>query len=245
MRDVLLRSNFYNCQHVSYLEMGVFGTGAIWIDEDPKNGIRCEVFTAGEYYVANGADGKCNARSIASSAYRCTDGRAVWQREPQSPGPGRAQRGAPDQWFDCVQMVEPNADYLPGSKVSRLLPYVSLVWEKSAEPRKVLEHRGFHEFPVAVVRWDTLPGDCYGTGPGRRCLGDIKALQLYERSSAGWLRRVPILPSSAGITARKTEFHQPGNDHIRRSGRGAELDHADLRAQPSVARCDRRQDCTP
>ncbi|HGJ9326868.1 TPA: portal protein [Pseudomonas aeruginosa] len=184
VRDVLLRSNFYNCQHVSYLEMGVFGTGAIWIDEDPKNGIRCEVFTAGEYYVANGADGRCNAfyREFKLTAAQMAERFGKENLSPQAQNALKEARQ--DQWFDCVQMVEPNADYLPGSKVSRLLPYVSLVWEKSATPDKVLEHRGFHEFPVAVVRWDTLPGDCYGTGPGRRCLGDIKALQLYERSSA-------------------------------------------------------------
>lgn len=184
VRDVLLRSNFYNCQHVSYLEMGVFGTGAIWIDEDPKNGIRCEVFTAGEYYVANGADGRCNAfyREFKLTAAQMAERFGKENLSPQAQNALKEARQ--DQWFDCVQMVEPNADYLPGAKVSRLLPYVSLVWEKSATPDKVLEHRGFHEFPVAVVRWDTLPGDCYGTGPGRRCLGDIKALQLYERSSA-------------------------------------------------------------
>lgn len=184
MRDVLLRSNFYNCQHVSYLEMGVFGTGAIWIDEDPKTGIRCEVFTAGEYYVANGADGKCNSfyREFKLTAGQMAERFGEENLSVQAQNALKESRQ--DAWFDCVQMVEPNTDHVPGSKISKLLPFVSLVWEKSASPEKVLQHRGFHEFPVAVMRWDALPGDCYGTGPGRRCLGDIKALQLYERNSA-------------------------------------------------------------
>ncbi|KPM64028.1 phage tail protein [Pseudomonas putida] len=184
MRDVLLRSNYYNCQHVSYLEMGVFGIGAIWIDADPKTGIRCEVFTAGEYYVANGADGKCNSfyREFKLTAAQMAErfGKESLSTQAQN----ALKESRQDQWFDCVQMVEPNADHVPGSKVSRKLPFIGLVWEKAAPPEKILEEKGFHEFPVAVMRWDALPGDCYGTGPGRRCLGDIKALQLYERNSA-------------------------------------------------------------
>lgn len=184
MRDVLLRSNYYNCQHVSYLEMGVFGTGAIWIDDDSKTGIRAEVFTAGEYYVANGADGKCNSfyREFKLTAAQMAERFGKENLSIQAQNALRESRQ--DTWFDCVQMVEPNADHVPGSKVSKLLPYVGLVWEKASPKDKVLEHKGFHEFPVAVMRWDALPGDCYGTGPGRRCLGDIKALQLYERNSA-------------------------------------------------------------
>lgn len=184
MRDVLLRSNYYNCQHVSYLEMGVFGTGAIWIDADSKTGIRCEVFTAGEYYVANGADGKCNSfyREFKLTAAQMAErfGKENLSNQAQN----ALSQSQQDQWFDCVQMVEPNADHVPGSKVSKRLPFIGLVWEKAAPSEKVLEQKGYHEFPVAVMRWDALPGDCYGTGPGRRCLGDIKALQLYERNSA-------------------------------------------------------------
>lgn len=184
VRDALLRSNFYNCQHVSYLEMGVFGTGAIWIDADQKTVIKCEAFTAGEYYVANGADGKVNAfyREFKLTAAQMAE---RFGRDALSPQAQAAlTESRQDTWFDCVQMVEPNADHVPGQRGSRNLPFIGLVWEKSSSPDKVLEQKGFHEFPVAVMRWDTLPGDCYGTGPGRRCLGDIKALQLYERSSA-------------------------------------------------------------
>ncbi|WP_280041966.1 portal protein [Pseudomonas sp. Hg5Tf] len=184
VRDVLLRSNFYNCMHVAYLEMGVFGTGVIWIDGDLKNGIRCEVFTAGEYYIANGADGKVNGfyREFKLTAAQMAERFGEEALSVQAKNALRESRQ--DTWFDCVQMVELNADHSPTAKGSKYLPFVSLVWEKASPPDKVLEHKGFHEFPVAAMRWDAMSGDCYGTGPGRMCLGDIKALQLYERNSA-------------------------------------------------------------
>ncbi|MGV6475359.1 portal protein [Azotobacter vinelandii] len=184
MRDVLLRSNFYNCMHVSYLEMGVFGVGAVWIDHDSRTVIKCEAFTAGEYYVANGADGRVNAfyREFKLTAAQMAERFGEDAMSPQARAALKESRQ--DSWFDCVQMVEPNSEHNPESRLSRHMPFVSLTWEKSSPPDQVLEHAGVHEFPVAVMRWDVLPGDCYGTGPGRRCIGDIKALQLYERSSA-------------------------------------------------------------
>lgn len=182
--DALLRSNFYNCQHVAYQEMGAFGTAAIWIDEHWRNVIQCEVFTIGEYYIANGSDGKCNAfyREFKLTAAQMAEKFGEDKLSEQAKNALKENRR--DQYFDCVQMVEPRADQKPGAKGRDGMPFVGLVWEKASPPEKVLEETGFHEFPVAVMRWDALPGDCYGTGPGRRCLGDVKALQLYERASA-------------------------------------------------------------
>lgn len=183
-RAALLRSNFYNCMHVAYLEMGVFGTGAVWIDEDPENVIRCEVFTAGEYYVANGADGRANTfyREFKLTAAQMAERFGLDALSPQAKNALKENRQ--DQWFDCVQIVQPNENHDPERRSSKFLPFSGLVWECSASPDKVLEEKGYHEFPVMVMRWDSLPGDCYGTSPCRNCLGDIKALQLYERASA-------------------------------------------------------------
>ncbi|WDY60386.1 portal protein [Pseudomonas sp. PSKL.D1] len=184
VRAAFLRSNFYNCMHVSYLEMGVFGTGAVWIDQDPDKVIACEAFTAGEYYVANGSDGKANTfyREFKLTAAQMAERFGEASLSDQAKNALRESRQ--DQWFDCVQMVETNPDYVPSSQISKRLAFIGLVWEKTSPSDKVLEHKGYHEFPVAVMRWDALPGDCYGTGPGRNCMGDVKALQLYERASA-------------------------------------------------------------
>ncbi len=206
MRDSLLRSNFYNAIHVCYLEMVVFGTAAMWIDQDDKNVIRCESFTAGEYYVANGVDGKANTfyREFRMTAAQMAEKFGRDKLSDAAKTALDASRG--DQWFDCVQMVEPNQDYAKGSNASKKLAFVSLVWEKASPPEKTLEHKGFHEFPVVVMRWDVLPGDCYGTSPARRCLGDIKALQLYERSSAR-LAETGSNPALMAPTSLKNTAH--------------------------------------
>ncbi|WP_409287519.1 portal protein [Pseudomonas guariconensis] len=184
VRSAFLRSNFYNCMHVAYLEMGVFGTGAVWIDQDEENIIRCEVFTAGEYYVANGADGRANTfyREFKLTAAQMAERFGEERLSAQARNALRESRQ--DQWFDCVQIVQPNDNHDPERLGSKYLKFAGLVWDKASPPNEYLEQKGYHEFPVMVMRWDSLPGDCYGTSPCRNCLGDIKALQLYERASA-------------------------------------------------------------
>lgn len=184
IRDVFLRSNLYQVLPTCYLEMGVFGIGCIWVDEHPDTVIRCEAFTVGEYYVANGADGRVNAIFVEFewSANQLAEryGKDSLSQMAQS----LVDSGAGDKMIKCMQMVELNSASDPDKRGSRNLPFTSLVWEIGSPDDKLLEHRGYHEFPAMVPRWDVLPGDAYGYGPGRVCLGDVKALQAYERQAA-------------------------------------------------------------
>lgn len=184
IRDVFLRSNLYQVLPTCYLEMGTFGIGCIWVDEHPDTVIRCEAFTVGEYYVANGADGRVNAIFVEFdwSANQLAEryGKESLSQTAQS----LIDSGGGDKMIKCMQMVELNETRNPDKRGSRNLPFTSLVWEVGSPDDKLLEHRGYHEFPAMVPRWDVLPGDAYGYGPGRVCLGDVKALQAYERQAA-------------------------------------------------------------
>lgn len=184
MRDVFLRSNLYQVLPVCYLEQGAFGIGCVWVDEHPDTVIRCEAFTVGEYYVANGADGRVNTIYVE---FKWTANQLAekYGKDALSPtSKSLLDNNNGDQMIECVQMVEPNRNHDPDKKGSRNLPFTSLVWETGSPDDLVLEHRGYHEFPAMVPRWDAMPGDAYGYGPGRVALGDIKALQLYERQAA-------------------------------------------------------------
>ena len=47
MLEVFARSNLYNCLHMLYGELGVFGTGALWVDEDEETVVRGYTLTVG------------------------------------------------------------------------------------------------------------------------------------------------------------------------------------------------------
>jgi len=53
--DAFACSNAYNALGSIYEELGVFGTGAMLIDEDEEDDIRCYALTVGEYYLGSSA----------------------------------------------------------------------------------------------------------------------------------------------------------------------------------------------
>jgi hypothetical protein len=44
------------------------------------------------------------------------------------------------------------------------------------EDKHIVQEGGFYEFPVHVVRWETMPGEIYGRGPGSIALPDVRTL---------------------------------------------------------------------
>jgi hypothetical protein len=57
-------------------------------------------------------------------------------------------------------------------------PFASMYMD--AKEKVVLEDGGFYEFPVFVVRWQTMPGEVYGRGPGHIGLPDIRTLNKVK-----------------------------------------------------------------
>ncbi len=53
MLHVFAKSNLYNCLHTLYGELGVFGTAALWVDEDEHDVVRGYTLTVGEYWLAS------------------------------------------------------------------------------------------------------------------------------------------------------------------------------------------------
>ena len=57
MLHVMGRTNTYNALHTLYSEVGAFGTGALYVEEDAAEVLRCAVMTAGEYAIAMDSSG--------------------------------------------------------------------------------------------------------------------------------------------------------------------------------------------
>jgi hypothetical protein len=53
-------------------------------------------------------------------------------------------------------------------------PFASIYLDM--EDKHIVEEGGFYEFPFHVVRWETMPSERYGRGPGHIALPDIRTL---------------------------------------------------------------------
>ena len=208
MLHVLGRSNAYNCLHTLYAEVGAFGTGAVHIEEDPTEVLRCTALTAGEYSVA------FDSRGMPSEFCR-----TFWMSAPQMAEAfgydalSDAARSALDngrrgQWFRVHHLIFPNDEFSPLGKEerpARSMPWASVYWEHGKE--RPLRVSGYEEFPVLVPRWDVVGADYYGRGPGWAALGESKMLQELRYDYLG-AQKLAIKPPLMG----HTEFKQMRGD---------------------------------
>lgn len=75
-----------------------------------------------------------------------------------------------------IHAIFPNDEY---SQELSKKPFVSMIFLK--EERVILEVSGYDEFPFAVTRWETAPGEVWGRSRAMTALPDVKALQLVTK----------------------------------------------------------------
>lgn len=184
MLAVFSRSNIYGALNSLYHEVGAFGTASLMLTEDYRTVIRARNFTAGEYVLAAGADGRIN-----------TFGREYWMTAAQiieefgernvSPQVTNAMKiNRPDQFFKINCLIEPNDKRIMDRADFAGKAWRSVYWEQvSPDYTSFLGQRGFDDFPVMAPRWEvTTTSDVYGRGPGWNALGDVKMLQKETKT---------------------------------------------------------------
>lgn len=177
--NAFARSNFYDCVHLLYHELGVFGTGCLLVEEDPESVLRCRTLTAGEYCLDINGFGRVDTlyRRILMTPRQILD---AWPAA--CPGRVRDMAGRDSaERLEVLHLVEPNPDHREDrtdDKNSR--PFLS-VHMLMAGQREVLEESGYYEFPALAPRWDVTGDDVYGRSPAMGALGDARMLQRMRK----------------------------------------------------------------
>lgn len=90
----------------------------------------------------------------------------------------------PEKTFDFIHAVMPRPkDRVKlnslGQAAPKNRPFTSIYIERKSNG-DILDEGGFYEFPYHVVRWETMPGEVYGRGPGHIALPDIRTLNRVK-----------------------------------------------------------------
>lgn len=200
MTAIFAQSNFYDQIHVLYSELACFGTGAVIIESDPVNVMRCRTLTVGEYALDAGEDGRVDTlyRRIRMTP------RQVVQAWPETcPDEIRdlAKQDA-DRWLTILHAIEPNADSVRTSVKGKERPFRSVYLVLDGARRQVLEDSGYYEFPVLCPRWVVTASDIYGASPAMDALGDCRQLQKIAQDGRLSLEmevNPPMLLSQSGV----------------------------------------------
>ena len=222
VQQVLLKvfkdSNLYNCLHTLYGELGIFGTAALWVDEDREDVVRGYTLTVGEYWLAQ------SRRMAVDTLYRTL----LWTvrqivdtfgRDAVSPGlRANYDSGLLDLEYEIVHAIEPNPNasasaFIPRSsegalsqwtgRLSSQLPFRSVWFERGQQgERTLLAVSGYQDFPCMAPRWDVVGTDTWGSGPGWTALGDSLQLQSEQRDKLQAIQKMHKPPMVAPPSLR-------------------------------------------
>ncbi|NKB59003.1 MAG: hypothetical protein GKS00_21970 [Alphaproteobacteria bacterium] len=160
-------------------DLAVLGTGALFIGE-AQNLDRLTFASqslAGLYLMVD-ADGMVNAlyRTRRFTARQAQEFFVDRLGGTLGKTAGKAiEDKMPDKKLDYVHAVLPRREREGTRKDNRNLPFAS-IWI-DVDDKTILHESGFHEFPFAVPRWDTLSGELYGRSPAMIALPDANTLQ--------------------------------------------------------------------
>lgn len=199
--DLLSRGHFYQANLQANLELGCFGTSAMMIEDDPLLGVRFHTFTAGEYFIDVNLRNEIDifARKVKMSARQICE----LFGERNVPESISSQKYSPNSagYYTTYQLILPNEDYDPNMWVSSRFKFAEYYWVEGIQD--CFRMSGYHEFPVAVARWQIKPNSPYGIGAGVWSARTARELQLAQKNvvQMSELMANPPLQAPADILA--------------------------------------------
>ncbi len=209
------RSNLYNTLPPLYQQLSLFGTAALFMQEDKGDFIRSFNFAPGEYYLAQNDLGIIDTlyRDFSMTYIQLVNKFGI-DNVSEKVRSNVIQGKNLDVWINVTHAIEPKNKYLKGvdEEVSPEAKWRSVYYEAGRSRSEVggdgyLRVSGFMEFPVMAPRWHTISNDVYGWGRGSVCLGDIKQLQYQTEEKAKAIEKMVNPPLKAPSSMDDTDIN--------------------------------------
>ena len=195
MQGTMIRSNLYHQLYDVYKEQGIFGTGALLIEEDDEDVIHAQSLTIGSYAI--GVDRRGRVNKFARQFRRTLRQLAEEFGEDKLPQELRHRfKEKPDNTrYELRSLIAPSEEYRQNDGVSGKFRYSSYWWLKGYLEPEFLKVSGYHEFPVMVPRWRIINDDLYGREqPGDTGYDDAVTLQQLEVDERAAIKKVITPP---------------------------------------------------
>jgi hypothetical protein len=202
---VLQESNYYEAKATQALDLCVYGTSPIIIEEDDEDIINCYVPTIGEFFCANNSRGKVGTLAL-EYAYTVAQVVKKFGIENVSESVKTLYKdasgaGQNTEIIVCM-MIEEHDDTWVGKPIPKVFKWREVIWEKGTACDKVLSVRGFYEKPFSCTRWNLSGNDAYGSSPGMTALGAAKQIQHEEFSKGKSIDYARLPPMVADIAMK-------------------------------------------
>lgn len=173
------RANYASQQHETYMSLGAFGTGVLFVGEEIGRGLRYKSIHLSDCCFAEDANGRIDT---LFRKYRLSARQAAqrWPEKDLPRGIKRALEKEPERRFDFLHAVLPRDEVKAGRASAKNYAFAS--YHLAVEDRVILQEGGFEQFPYAVSRYVTAPNEVYGRSPAMAVLPDIKMLNEMSRT---------------------------------------------------------------
>lgn len=163
--------------HEVYLDVASFGTGVIYQEWSRKMGLPVfRSFPVDTVYIAENSEGKVD------TLFRCINWtlRQVKQEFGDLLPKKMMEFKDEEKPIKLVHAVFPRTDRDASKFDGKNKKFVS-AWV-SVTTKELIEEGGYDTFPYHAGRWTKLAGEVYGRSPAKKCLPDIKMLNVMERT---------------------------------------------------------------
>ncbi len=200
--STLNTSNFQAVLQEFYLDSGVFGTGAIFTEQDIKTRVRFTAILIRELLIEEDDKGRVN-HVYREFEYTAQQAFTRWgELSPQDVKDAISKTPTdPNKKFTFIHAVFPRETRQAGKEDNINMPWVSKwIYKKNASP---ITESGFNENPYAVGRFNKRTGEEWGFSPAMNVFNDILMLNAEKKVLIrGAMKKVDpaiILPSSGFI----------------------------------------------
>jgi hypothetical protein len=219
MRIYFSRSNLYKVLPVVYGDMGDYGTGCVYVQEDMDTVFRFMDQPVGSYCLAKDSKGRIR---VFTREFQMTV-RQIVEEFGTDPVTGELfwdniSLHVKSLWeskqfeakINVCHMIKPNPDHNPKRLESKFKKFIEYYYEFGTQGSDqqlqgdiFLSEKGYDYFPVLAPRWEVTGEDVYANDcPGMTALGDVKQLQLGEKRSAQAVEK-QLNPSLQGPASLK------------------------------------------
>ncbi len=173
-------ANFSGQSHTTYYDIGLYGTGCLFVDDVIGRSLLYRAVHLSEVYVSDDAAGRVDTvHRVQNPRIRHLAERFGLDVLPPKLR-DLLEKGKGDSRVPIIHCVRPNAQYNPGRGDMRgklLESYYVLPGE-----RAVLQEGGYRTMPYCIGRYTTSARETYGRGPGMLALPEVKMLNDMRKT---------------------------------------------------------------
>lgn len=221
-------TNVYQALHHCWREVGVYGTCAMIIVEEPKKGFHCYPLVCGEYCIGvdayNRPDTIYRRFSMTAAQLVGEYGRKKVSRSVREAYDNNQR----DKLFKCFHVIEPRPIRDRTRSDNLNMPWRMVVMQVDTDEGEdgILMESGHNEFPGVVGRWGANASDVYSEeAPGITALGDTKQLHhecLQKGNAIDYAVNPPLIfPASA--KDQELDFLPGGRNFIDMPGQNSQV----------------------